>query len=476
MDEASQKHRPTATLRYRALLILSLTFLSSFLLLHFVSKYVLLARFEVLETENAEHCVNEVVKAIDARLEVIDTINRDWAWWDDAYAFVGEPNSEFLTSNLPAETFIDLHLDMVGIFDAVGFPVYVAIFDPEAGQKIAAPDDLLRFFDDHPELLLSGGKENFHKGILMLPQGPMLLTARPILTSEQKGPSRGTLVFGRYLDAKEFATIASPFQVFITATSLANVDNDGARLVEEIAASDGNLLVRTTSREMLTALKLLPDLFGAPALLLEVSQKRSVYEQGLYTIKVLRWCLLIISALVCLVVFILLERQIIGPVTGLARCVANIGTSGDAAQRVPMVGTAEIRTLAKNINDMLANLSLYHVELESRRKLLSLQNEEIMQTNDELAQEIKERKAMEEEREKLIAELQEALVQVKQLSGFLPICASCKKIRDDKGYWSQIEEYIRSHSEATFSHSICPDCAKKLYGDLLDPEDLENLH
>ncbi len=77
-----------------------------------------------------------------------------------------------------------------------------------------------------------------------------------------------------------------------------------------------------------------------------------------------------------------------------------------------------------------------------------------------------ERKRNEEEREKLILELREALARVKTLSGFLPICASCKKIRDDQGYWRQIEAYIRDHSEAEFSHCICPDCARKLYPEL----------
>lgn len=78
------------------------------------------------------------------------------------------------------------------------------------------------------------------------------------------------------------------------------------------------------------------------------------------------------------------------------------------------------------------------------------------------------RKQAEKEREKLISELQDALTKVKLLSGFLPICANCKKIRNDEGYWEQIEAYIRDHSEAQFSHSVCPDCAKKLYPDLLD--------
>ena len=62
-----------------------------------------------------------------------------------------------------------------------------------------------------------------------------------------------------------------------------------------------------------------------------------------------------------------------------------------------------------------------------------------------------------------LRELEDAISRIKQLHGLLPICASCKKIRDDQGYWNQIEGYISSHSDAEFSHSICPDCAKTLY-------------
>jgi len=72
----------------------------------------------------------------------------------------------------------------------------------------------------------------------------------------------------------------------------------------------------------------------------------------------------------------------------------------------------------------------------------------------------------ERDRDRLIVELREALSEVKKLSGLLPICSHCKKIRDDKGYWTQIESYIHDHSEAEFSHSICQDCAKKYYPDM----------
>jgi len=100
-----------------------------------------------------------------------------------------------------------------------------------------------------------------------------------------------------------------------------------------------------------------------------------------------------------------------------------------------------------------AALRRAHDELEKRVEERTAQ---LAEANHQLEQEVKER-------ERLIAKLREALSKVKLLSGFLPICASCKKIRDDKGYWQQIEAYIRDHSEAEFSHGICPECAKQLY-------------
>ena len=79
---------------------------------------------------------------------------------------------------------------------------------------------------------------------------------------------------------------------------------------------------------------------------------------------------------------------------------------------------------------------------------------------------ISRRKQTEAEREDLVFELQRALAKIKTLRGLVPICASCKKIRDDKGYWHQLEVYIHNHTDAEFSHSLCPDCVELLYPDL----------
>ena len=84
-----------------------------------------------------------------------------------------------------------------------------------------------------------------------------------------------------------------------------------------------------------------------------------------------------------------------------------------------------------------------------------------------IIRDITERKASEVERERLIGELQEALGRVKSLSGLLPSCASCRKIRDKEGHWHHLETYIRNHTEADFSHGICPECRRKLYPETL---------
>jgi PAS domain S-box-containing protein len=87
-----------------------------------------------------------------------------------------------------------------------------------------------------------------------------------------------------------------------------------------------------------------------------------------------------------------------------------------------------------------------------------------------LDRDITERKRAEEEREKLILALQDALAKVKTLKGLLPICAWCKKIRNDKGYWTKVETYIGEHSDVSFTHGICPECLKKESPETYDAE------
>lgn len=127
--------------------------------------------------------------------------------------------------------------------------------------------------------------------------------------------------------------------------------------------------------------------------------------------------------------------------------------------------------IVKPFNPSLVRLRVRnHLELKRQRDLLTARTEELQRLNSELAREVEERCSVQLSNELLISELRTAVAEVKTLSGLLPICASCKKVRDDQGYWSQIETYIRKHSDISFSHGLCLECAHKLYPDFYTPK------
>lgn len=98
---------------------------------------------------------------------------------------------------------------------------------------------------------------------------------------------------------------------------------------------------------------------------------------------------------------------------------------------------------------------------EHLEELVAERTTELSKLNEQLHKDIARRKIAEKIQEDLIIELRDAIAKIKTLTGLIPICAWCKKIRDDKGYWKKVETYIREHSDASFTHGICPDCLKK---------------
>ncbi|MDO8947251.1 MAG: CHASE4 domain-containing protein [Desulfocapsaceae bacterium] len=458
------------SIRYKTLFILICTFLVSFLLMHTVSKFVLMESFQELEVHSAKHSLREVNNAIQSRLDLLDTINRDWAWWDDVYSFIETGSPEFIASNLTDETFTSMKLDFLGFFDREGKPVSLNVFDKNLGKKIAPPSEFITSLKSHHELLIHKDAQSFHKGLVQFPHGAMLFTSRPILTSEQKGPVRGALIFGRYLDDEEVKLIAESQQIILTIIPLPLTQGTSQQteILQSMQQTGEQLAVQSDGEDSIAAFLQINDISGHPLLLLKAKLERSIYQLGLQTKSTLHWFFMLMSIVICLVVALILELQVIAPVMHVIKSVSRIGSQSDPNVRIIERGPLEIRQLATSINSMLATLARYAVELDKTNCSLAKQNKDIEVANIQLQEEITERKILEKERENLISELKEALAQVKTLSGFLPICAACKKIRDDKGYWNQIEEYIRTRSDVQFSHSICPDCAKKLYGDFLD--------
>jgi len=131
-----------------------------------------------------------------------------------------------------------------------------------------------------------------------------------------------------------------------------------------------------------------------------------------------------------------------------------VAEGGSLDRHAEVAGPDDVQALASSFNAMIDRVRTAKEDLE--RRVLD-RTAELSAANEELTR-------LNREKELAIAELKEALGKISTLRGLLPICAACKKIRDDQGYWRQIEVYIADHTEADFSHGICPECAMRLYG------------
>ena len=136
----------------------------------------------------------------------------------------------------------------------------------------------------------------------------------------------------------------------------------------------------------------------------------------------------------------------------------------EPAERVQALKLGAVDFVAKpfQVEELLARVQL---QLELRRLRLQIEQQAagLQRANAQLQTEVAVRRRTEQELRAKNAELEAALAKVNLLGGLLPICASCKKVRDDQGYWNQVESYVEAHSDVTFTHGLCPDCLQRLY-------------
>ena len=130
-----------------------------------------------------------------------------------------------------------------------------------------------------------------------------------------------------------------------------------------------------------------------------------------------------------------------------------------------MGASIEVTRLSKTVSQLERQLADKQQEIDYYKNISRETGRKRLLEIHQMSKLIEAKKDADHERERVIRNLQTALEEVKILQGLIPICASCKKIRDDKGYWNQIESYIEEHSNAAFSHGLCPECLDKEYGD-----------
>lgn len=407
-----------------------------------IERLVIMPNFLGIERMQAEENLQRTVWALQREITTLDGICGDWASWDDSYQFLADRNAEFIKSNLVATSFSDNHLNLILFYDLAGRYIAGNTYDLQESSFSPEPDFPLTRLPAAlvPFLPPAGGKGS--AGMINTSRGPLLFSCRPILQSDKSGPPRGALVMGYFLDKRVIGQLGEQVVQDLHISPVSSLSAPEQEILAALGRTRAFSSLVANSRDM-HAYTTFPDVHGNPLLLIRVDYPRDIFRQSQRTTNLFLGLTVTAGVVVITCMLALLQVKIVGPIGSLVDHIVAIRTVGNRPALALQGGVAqEIRIVGSEFDTLIA-------ELDDRRQ---------------------EQERAGRERERLIAELQAALANVKQLKGMLPICASCKKIRDDRGYWNQLESYICEHSEANFTHGICEECAQRLYPELYEAD------
>jgi signal transduction histidine kinase/sensor domain CHASE-containing protein/ActR/RegA family two-component response regulator len=336
---------------------IGVTFAVLIVVVYVILQTTILPRFDEQEERSTRRDVLHAVESIGEQLDSLDRVTSDWAKWDDLYAFIAGRNPGFVATNVVDETFRNVRLNLMLFVNTSGKVVEARGFDLAAGQRAPVPRSLLTHLQGDGLLRSRADASEGSKGIVMLPEGPLLVSARPIVRSDGQGPSRGTVIWGRFLDAQALKKVAVKTGLSLT---LYRPDEPGAS--REIAAAWTALaagppaVVRPLGATSIAGYARLADIYGRPVLLLRVDEPRVIHTQGQAFAWYLVWALLAVVLGGGVVSAVLLERLVLSRVARLGAAIHDIGTRGDLSMRVALPGADELSGLAGAVNGMLASL------------------------------------------------------------------------------------------------------------------------
>jgi len=319
-----------------------------------IQRWFILPSFQALEREEAQRNMDRAVQAIQREAQHLAVTATDWATWDDTYQFVQDHNDAYREANLNLEALKNLKANVLAIVDTAGRIVWGKTYDLHAGEELALPElpgD--RWPADHPLTALPGIHSEV-KGLLLTARGPLLVAAKPVVTSNREGPIRGAVIIGRFLDSVE---IARQTEVRLTFSVL-----DGRPLGPEETAAVGELgdaggtLIREGA-EVDRVYRVLPDLFGKPALLLRVEAPKAITARGQAAVDFALLSLLGAGLVILAVLVIGLRRMVLVPVQRLTEHAVAVGQSGDLTTRLTLARRDELGVLAREFDRMVERLA-----------------------------------------------------------------------------------------------------------------------
>jgi PAS domain S-box-containing protein len=276
------------------------------------SRTIMLAGFGDLEDRDTRLSVQRVVNAMEDELSALNDKAADWAVWDDAYAYMADENPGFIQSNVVPRTFSDLKLNFMLFIDPSGEVVMGRGFDLEAGREVPYPESLARQIKEDCLLLNHSDSDSSKKGIVLLSDGPALVASRPIVTSEGKGPIRGTIIMGRFLTDGGIKRLGETTRLSASGYRFDDDQMPPDWQAARAALSGGDAtLVRPLNDETVAGYTVVKDVYGQPALLLRVESPRDVYRQGLASLRYLIEVVLGIGLVSGLAIVLLLDRLVL---------------------------------------------------------------------------------------------------------------------------------------------------------------------
>ena len=349
-------------LREKILTIGGLTSIILILILYAVAQIILLGSFAKLEEDYTHGNVQQALDALSQEIMNVNTKASDWASWDDTYAFIKDTNKRYIHSNLTQDTFAGLRINFILFVDSYARIVCERAFDLQKKKEIPVSQGLQKSVATQDLLARRSGIEDIIMGIILLPEGPVMIVSRPILTSEGKGPVRGTLIMGRYLDAIVIERIA---KVTGASVSVYRFDDPqmppGLQTVRPLLLKDKQILVRPLSRQTIAGYALVKDIFGKPALMVSIDIPRKIYSQGQNSIFYFVLSVIIIALVLYVITTLIMKKLVLSRVALLSKNVSIIGASGDLSVHVSIKGKDELSDLADKFNEMLESLERYQL-------------------------------------------------------------------------------------------------------------------
>lgn len=359
-------------IRLKTLLIVGFTLISVVVVVSIVSIALMLQGFDQIEQDLMQENVHRAFESINVEKNNLNVKLGDWAMWDDTYAFVADGNPAYIESNLTDNALETLQINSMVFVNQEGKVVYEKTLLPQGFNLATSSSSLARHLASGSALLDFASIDDFHAGLLSLPEGPMLVATRPILTSMNEGPSHGTLVFGKYVDANMLGYLRQTTRLPVTFSTLeeAQLHKDTSAVIRQTQGSSVDHVVRTLNEDAIAGYGILPDIYGNSMFIIRIELPRNIYHQALGASNRLLFFSAIGIVLFLLFLAFLLEKNVFSRITKLIHSVSLIGKSGNLAARLPEDKRAdEISLLSYDINAMLSSLeSSRHALSEEKSK------------------------------------------------------------------------------------------------------------